>query len=137
VVASAKLDIVRSICAEWERGDFSSSAWAHHDIEFGFADGPAPGDVTGSAAMGERWREYMRDWRDLRIMPEEYHELDGERVLVMFREQGRGRVSGLSVDEFASRGANLFHVADGKVTRLVLYLDGDRALAELGLAKSM
>jgi ketosteroid isomerase-like protein len=132
-MSSANLDLARAIYARWERGDYSSTEWAHPEIEFVFADGPAPGGAKGSAAMGERWRDYMRDWRDMRALPEEYHELDGERVLVMFREQGRGRASGLSVDEFASRGANVFHIALRKVTRLILYLNGERALADLGL----
>ena len=32
-------------------------------------------------------------------------------------------------------GANLFHVHDGKVTKLVLYYNGERALAEFGVGR--
>jgi ketosteroid isomerase-like protein len=133
-VESANLNLVRSIYAEWERGDFRSVAWAHPAIEWEFADGPAPGRWTEPATLADVWRDFVSAWDDFRIVADEYRELDGERVLVLDHFSGRGKASGLEVGQMRAKGVIVFHVRDARVTRLVRYWDRERALADLGAA---
>jgi ketosteroid isomerase-like protein len=133
-MASANLDLVRSMHAAWERGDYSSVKWAHPEIEFVIADGPTPGSWTGLDGMAEGWRDFLSAWEELRIEVDEYRELDGERVLVLVHFSARGKTSGLELGQMRAKGAELFHVRGGKVTRAVAYWDRERALADVGLA---
>ena len=130
---SANLNLVRSIYEAWERGDFSSVEWADPEIEYVYADGPAPGTWTGLSELADSARHFLRGWAEYRALADEYRELDDERVLVLSRRSGRGKTSGLELDELQTRGANVFHVCDCKVARLINYYDRDRAFADLGL----
>ena len=132
-MSQENLDVVRSIYADWGRGDFSATEWAHPRIEFVMSDGPSPVRAIGLAAMADAWREVLGAWEDFRAELEECRELDEERVLVLTRNTGRGKTSGLEVGQLATKGANVFHVREGKTTRLVAYFDRGRALADLGL----
>jgi hypothetical protein len=89
---------MRSILADWERGDFSSAGWADPQIEFVMADGPEPGTWTGLDGMAQAVREALNTWEDARVVIDEYRQLDDERVLVLVRRSGCGKGSGLDVD---------------------------------------
>jgi ketosteroid isomerase-like protein len=130
---SENLDLVRSIYADWERGDFSATEWADPLLEFVGVDGPSPGTVRGLAATAPLWRDYLADWDDFRAEAEEYRELDAERVLVFHHFGGRGRRSGAELGATGSQGACLFQISGGRVTKLLLYGLRDRALADLGI----
>jgi ketosteroid isomerase-like protein len=130
---SENLDLVRSIYADWERGDYSRSDWAHPEIEFVFAEGPTPGTWRGVAGMTNAWRDFLSAWEDARPEAESYRELDDGRVMVLANRKARGKSSGLDVEQLSDKGADLFHLRDSQVTKLVSYFDRDRALADLDL----
>jgi ketosteroid isomerase-like protein len=126
---SANVDLVRSIYADWERGDFSSVEWAHPQIVFE-SDGFDGTRSAGIAEMSERWREWMSAWEEYRAEAAEFRELAGKRVLVLMRHGGRGKASGVATE---NEGASVWDICDGKATKLAIYWDRDRAFAALGL----
>jgi ketosteroid isomerase-like protein len=130
---SENLDLVRSIYADWERGDFSRADWADPEIEYVQVEGPAPGSCTGLVGMAETMRRWLRAWEDCRVEAVECRELGDECFLVFTRASGRGRGSGLEIAQIWAGGADILRVRDGHVTRLVSYWERDRALADLGL----
>jgi hypothetical protein len=85
--------------------------------------------------MAETWRAFLSAWEGAAADVEEYRELDSERVLVFLHyTSGRGKTSGLALEQIRTQGASLFQIRGGKVTRFVAYSDRDCALTSLGLA---
>ena len=128
---SANLDLVRSICAPWWRGDFSSTAWAHPEIEYVIVGGPSPGSWTGVAGLEEGSRNFLSAWAVWHGKLADVRELDEERVLVLEIFEGVGKISGIDVGQMGAEGAHVFHIRDDKVIRLVTYWDRELALADL------
>ncbi len=128
---SPNLRLVRSIYAGIEGGNYTDAAWADPGIEYVIAEGPEPGSFMGRLGMAEVMRNFFSAFDDVRDQAEEFRELDRERVLVLNRISGRGKISGIDTDQ---RGAQLFETRDGRVIRVVVWLDRERALADLGLA---
>ena len=133
-MASANLDLVRSMYAAFERGDYRSADWADPEIEFVIVDGPSPGRWVGFVGIAKGFGGWLSAWEDFRVEVDEYRELDDERILVLIHRSGRGRTSGLEIDQMRSKGAQVYEIRGGKVTRIVSYFDCDRGFADLGLA---
>jgi ketosteroid isomerase-like protein len=127
---SENLELVRSIFADWERGDFSRNDWADPDIEYVIVDGPDPGSTRGLEAMARRAGEELRPAQNTRLTITDIRELDDERVLVLIDGSGHGKSSGVAV---AYKEIQVFDVRDGTVIRLTVYYEPNLALADLGL----
>jgi len=140
---SENLDLVRSIYAAWERGDYSSSAWADREIETIIADGPSPSRSKGLAGMAHLWGDFLSAWTDFRIEVEEYRDLDEQRVLVLDRFIARGKTSGLELGETGPQryrvkpGATVSDLLDtigiAADTDLTVAVDGELAARETPL----
>jgi ketosteroid isomerase-like protein len=130
---SSNLDLVKSILADWERGDWSSADWAHPEIEFTMFGGLNTGSWKGLDEMAAAWSTMLVAWEDLRAVPDEIRELDDDRVLVFLRNHGRGKGSGIEIGEISVKAANVFTIRGGKVTSLALYWDREDAISDLGL----
>jgi ketosteroid isomerase-like protein len=137
-MASANVELVRSIFAAWERADFSSAEWAHPEIEFVIADGPEPVSLNGVAAMQGWFDDFLSAWDGYRLRADDYRELDDERVLALvIASGGRARLSGLELGQQGGGGASLFQVRAGKITRVVTYFNRKHGLAEFGLGPEL
>jgi ketosteroid isomerase-like protein len=132
-MAGENIELVKSIYADWERGDFSSSEWADPGIEYVVFEGPGAGTAKGLSGMATSFRDLLRTWEGMRVEAESYRELDDDRVLAFFHFTGRGRRSGLEASQLRTDGVQLFEIRAGKVTRLVQYYNRERGLAHLGL----
>ena len=66
---------------------------------FAFADGPEPGSWQGISETSRRYTKWLTGWKDFSAAPEEYMVVDDRRILVFVHNRGRGRTSGLTLDE--------------------------------------
>ena len=78
--------------------------------------------VRGLAAMGKAWRENLSGWGDFRV-GEIIRLVESENVVIAInRMQGRGRRSGIVVDQ-PDRAA-IFTFGNSRIVRLRLTTDG-------------
>ena len=127
--------MARSIYAGWERGDFSWVGWAHPEIEYVIVEGPAPGSWRGLAGLEEGGVGILSAWKGLRVEAEECRPLDEERVLVLTRLSGRGKTSGIELEQMQAKGADILQFRERRVKSFRLYWNRDHALADLGLSE--
>jgi len=74
-------------------------------------------------------REWTDAWDDWEIEVKTFHDA-GEKVVVVVRQRGRSRTTGLPVDMLF---AQVFTVRDGQQTHMEMYADPDEAFKAVGL----
>src|SRR5256885_8537426 len=122
---SENLDLVRSIYAAWEQGDFSSAEWAHPDIEWIIArEHPDARTLIGRDALTEYRREWQKTMPDLRLALDRLLDAN-DKVVTIGTAHGTGTGSGADVRVPL---AFVFTLRDGLIVRAEEYLNPAEAL---------
>lgn len=85
----------------------------------------------GRAGVRHAMLEWSDVWEDWQVEVERYLDAGEGRVLVMWHERGRGRESGVPMQQ---RGANLMTVRDGRIVHVRMFVHQDAALEAAGLS---
>jgi uncharacterized protein len=122
--------VLRGVAA-MNRGDaeaFNALCDARFEMRLVGAVGE-PVSYVGRDGVFEFFRDMGETWADWGFEVDEARDLD-QHVLIMGRQRGRGRVSGVDVD---SPRACVVAVRDGSVTELRYFTEPAEALEAVGL----
>jgi ketosteroid isomerase-like protein len=120
-------EIVRSLYERWAREENPGELY-HPEIEWSM---PHPGGhVKGRDEVVAFLRSFIGAWDQHEMELEEVRELEDGRVLVLFTERARGRMSGV---ETIAHPAGLWTLRDGKVVSFEAFGDRNEALRLAGL----
>ena len=86
----------------------------------------------GHEALARYWAKLNEVFHDYRMVAEEFIDAGGDRVLVLSREGGRGKGSGIEVQ--TNLTAHVWTLRDGKAVRMQSYWERADALAAVGLS---
>lgn len=131
-MSATNIDVVHRAYDAWNAGDLDPIPQIFHD-EFEFhepAEVPGAGDSYGRAEFERYLTSLQRNWDEFRSDPEQLEEF-GDVVVAVVTERGRGKASGVRVEQ---RLAHVWWLRDGKVLRLDAYFDRAAALEAAGVA---
>jgi ketosteroid isomerase-like protein len=126
-MSEENVEAARRCFEAYRRGDYTeASALLAPDVVWEIGQElPA----RGPAAVREMWKRWDGEWEKLETVADEFVD-GGDSVVVAVRYRGRGRVSGIEVDD------RLFEVhtfRDGQCVRKVEFRERSEALEAVGL----
>jgi ketosteroid isomerase-like protein len=131
---SANVDLVRAIYDRFRAGD-EDAALALHDpgIEVHERpESPDPQVYRGREGVRRAVDTSRAAFDELDLLPEEFLDV-GDHVVVVFRFVGRGRGSGVPVDE---RLCHVWTIREGKAVRMEVHSGREEALRSVGAPMS-
>jgi ketosteroid isomerase-like protein len=129
------VEVIRRLYEHWARGDFSTTGFFDPEIVYSRIGTETPGmegEWRGLEEMSEGTRDYFRVFADLRIEAERIIDLGDDRVLVLTRQTGHGKLSGVPFDH---QLGDLMTFKAGKIVAMDAYWHRAEALEAAGLTE--
>jgi ketosteroid isomerase-like protein len=127
-----KTKVVRGMLEAWNRRDADAALGFLADDaveDWSRSIGPMQGVFDGHAEIRDHWKLFWDVFETIRLLPEEFIEA-GDRVIVPHLVEARSR-GGVTTQ---ARGALVYDVNDGLLTRSTIYQDRAEALAAVGVS---
>jgi ketosteroid isomerase-like protein len=132
-MSQENMEVVRRTYSQWARGNMKAGVeFFDSQIVFESFMPDASGRVVvrGPEAIESFMREFLAQWRDYRLIGEDFQEVGTDHIFVAGHQSATGRGSGAAVS-LSMHSAWTFR--DGRVVRLVFETDMDKALEAVGL----
>jgi ketosteroid isomerase-like protein len=127
------VELVRRAYEAFERGDIEAIvADVHPDVVTWAHPRGEEGRYEGRDGVRRFIEDWLEPFEEFSMVTEEFRDAGGGKVLVRTLQTGRGRGSGVPVED---RFWLLHRVRDGKAFRIDLYGDETEALEAAGLSK--
>jgi ketosteroid isomerase-like protein len=133
---SDNVEIVRTATEAYMRGAFGeASRWMDPEIEWDMThvDVPDPEVYRGYEGLMDFERSWAESWETVAIEPLEYIDA-GDRVISVLRQTGRGKLSGVEVEQHI---VQLWTLRGGKIIRMEMCPSREAALEAAEKAERM
>jgi ketosteroid isomerase-like protein len=133
-MARSDEDVVRCFLTALRRRDANSAlAFVHADVDVDWSDSRAPfsGSYRGHDELTQFWTGLWDAWDEWNPEIDEVIDCGRGRLVTVTMIRARGKTSGI---EIAARGAVLWKVRDGRISRAKLFQGKDEALETVELS---
>jgi ketosteroid isomerase-like protein len=132
-MSQENVEVVRRSLDAFQRGDFDAAMEALDPrVEYDLTHFPDGKVYLGHDGVREAFRIWLGTWEDYRQEIDEVIDLGEDEVVVVLREFGRGKGSGIEVERPT---AGVWTLRDGKAVRIRFYAGKAEALEAAGLSE--
>jgi ketosteroid isomerase-like protein len=130
-MSEQNVDKARAFIAAYNRRDFDAAVASFDPgVEWVLPEGQSSDSCQGPGAIKRFWQGLDETFEELRLLPQEFIDA-GDRVATRLRHYGRGRRSGIVIDEELYHQVATFR--DGRMVRIEYFVDWSEALEAAGL----